>query len=189
MNSLLRSRTRAMLATALTGALAILALGVTAASAEPSTTPTNAYPPPSPCATSVLTGTFAPGATLEIESTGFTPNAPAEIWLHSTPVLLSSSHSDATGTITATVHIPADLTPGQHTLEVKMPSRTCSLALTSNQGVEASNTARNQPSVSPDTSSHSLAFTGFSAITSLAVVVVLLVSGLVFLVLGRRRRT
>ena len=172
----------------------MLALTAAPAGAEPNST--NAYPPPTPCATSVLTGTFEPGATLEIQSTGFTPNGEAEILLHSKTVDLLDTKADSSGTIVATVHIPSDLAAGQHSLEVKMPSRTCSLTLTNDKGVDASSasrgvdaskTQRSQPPAT-STSSQGLAFTGFSAITSLIVVVALIGGGVLFLVLGRRRR-
>ena len=61
----------------------------------------------------------AAGATITLTGAGFQAGEPLEVWLLSTPVQLTSLNADAAGAFTATVTIPANVTPGAHTLEVR----------------------------------------------------------------------
>jgi len=195
MDTVRLGRVRAVLLAGIVATGATIAFASSAHAADP-TAPSSSvgiYPPPTPCATTILDGTFVAGGTLKIESTGFVPGGPAQIWLHSSPVLLLDTTADSTGTITATVQIPSNLAPGKHTLLITMPNRTCTLSLNNGgSGVEPTQTTRSQPTLGVDATTsargESLAFTGVSTLTSLVVVVVLLGSGVLFLVLGRRRR-
>ena len=59
------------------------------------------------------------GATISLTGDGYQPNEPLEIWLLSTPVQLTTLTADAQGAFTTTVTIPANVTPGAHTLEIR----------------------------------------------------------------------
>lgn len=57
-----------------------------------------------------------PGGQLMIQGGGFAPNEDVEIWLHSTPVLLSTIPANALGAISTTITIPTTATPGAHSI-------------------------------------------------------------------------
>jgi len=59
------------------------------------------------------------GTTVTLTGAGFQAGEPLEVWLLSTPVQLASPNADAAGTFSATVTIPANVTPGAHILEVR----------------------------------------------------------------------
>ena len=59
------------------------------------------------------------GATITLTGDGYQPNEALEIWLLSTPVQLTTLTADAQGAFTTTVTIPANVTPGAHTLEIR----------------------------------------------------------------------
>lgn len=61
----------------------------------------------------------APGDVITLTGSGFQPGESVEIWLLSTPVRLAVLSADASGAFSVTVTIPANITPGSHTLEVR----------------------------------------------------------------------
>jgi hypothetical protein len=77
----------------------------------------------------------APGGSLSVSGTGFTPGERVAIELHSTPVTLALSTADATGAIAAEVTIPAGTEPGEHTIVLTGldSGRTASAAITVTQ--------------------------------------------------------
>lgn len=58
----------------------------------------------------------AQGGQVTLSGGGFGAGETVEIWLNSTPVLLSSLPASASGTFSTTLTIPADAAPGAHTL-------------------------------------------------------------------------
>ena len=99
-------------------ALAVAALGmffvVPAASAT-------AYPPTTCPSLSVSTTNPQPGETITLSSSGMPANAHVKIYLHSDPILLKTVTTDASGSFTTTVTLPAGLT-GTHTI-VAVPDK------------------------------------------------------------------
>ncbi|WP_282837589.1 LPXTG cell wall anchor domain-containing protein [Microbacterium flavum] len=69
------------------------------------------------------------GGEVVVGGTGFAPRAEAEVWLHSTPVLLTSTRTAVDGSLRATSTIPASATPGIHTIVVKAGSGTASIQI------------------------------------------------------------
>lgn len=63
--------------------------------------------------------TVAAGASLTVLGTGFAPDSEADIQLRSAPVRLVTIVTDGRGDLRATVRIPADTTPGRHTVVVE----------------------------------------------------------------------
>jgi hypothetical protein len=60
--------------------------------------------------------TVAPGGSLTIAGDGFVPGEEVPIVFYSEPVLLATATADADGAIEASVTIPADASPGVHTI-------------------------------------------------------------------------
>ena len=73
--------------------------------------------PDKPTAT-LSASTVAPGGTLTVSGTGFTPGEPVVATLHSTPIELGTVTADADGVATLTFTVPADLEPGDHRVEL-----------------------------------------------------------------------
>jgi len=96
------------------------------ASRSPSATP-SASATPSPAATApadgvevtLSLGSVRAGQDLTVEATGLGAGEGADIWLHSTPVLLTSAVADSTGALHVVARIPAATTPGTHTVIVR----------------------------------------------------------------------
>lgn len=71
--------------------------------------------PPTP---TVDTASPSAGGPITVAGGGFAASTPLTIELHSTPVVLGTTTSDAFGNYSATVVIPVDTTPGPHELVV-----------------------------------------------------------------------
>ena len=105
------------LVVALLGLTAALGLTVPAASAQSGcpATASNPYPPTS--ASVQLSSTeVAPGAQITVSGTCFTPNSVVGLEFQSAPVSLGAAQTNAAGSFSRTVTIPADATPGRHTI-------------------------------------------------------------------------
>lgn len=59
-------------------------------------------------------GSVAPGGSVHVSANVFSAGARSELWLHSTPVLLSAVTSDDRGAVSADVTIPPSTPPGTH---------------------------------------------------------------------------
>lgn len=75
----------------------------------------NQYPP-SACGLALGRSQVRPGEALSVSGGGFRPNSAVTIVFRSAPVTLGSATTDASGAFTTTVTIPADATPGTHTI-------------------------------------------------------------------------
>jgi LPXTG-motif cell wall-anchored protein len=58
------------------------------------------------------------GGSLTINSSGWMADSSVTITLHSTPVVLTTVKSDATGTVNVTVTVPSNTASGSHTIEL-----------------------------------------------------------------------
>ena len=90
-------------------------------STEPAATPTpTPTPSPTPAPFAVPTDlevdddTPALGQSVELTSYGWRGVSNVKVWLHSTPVLLATVHTDATGDIRSIVEVPMNTTTGSH---------------------------------------------------------------------------
>lgn len=126
----------------------------------------------------VTSGTLAPGGTVTLTGSGFTPGAAVSIYVYSTPTLLSKTVSDATGSIAVAVTIPADLAPGSHTLQAIGPAPGGgSTDLTTSFTVPGSGAS----------GGGGLPVTGFPAFTVLGVAVLAVLIGGTLVLMSRRR--
>lgn len=115
-------------------------------SPEPTTTAT---PAPSSAPTgggvsrsaSLSSSTVTPGGTLTVTGRGYAPGEAIELWLHSTPVKLSSGTANADGTFSRTVTIPDTTTPGTHRIEVRAAGGSTSLPLSVVAGLAVTGTS------------------------------------------------
>jgi LPXTG-motif cell wall-anchored protein len=120
--------------------------------------------------------TVAPGKTVTVSGTGYAPFSTITLAIYSTPQVLTTVVTDASGNFTATVTVPAGLEAGNHTLVAS--------------GVDSSGTVRyvNLAVTVSSTGKASLAYTGADvALPSIiGLVAVSLGGGLIF---ARRRAT
>lgn len=112
----------------LTGLLALLfTLAAAPASAQD-------YPPDAPTA-AVSDTTVAPGEPITITSEGWLPGSEVTITFESEPQVLATVQTGGDGAFTTQVTVPADATPGEHTLRLSGldpdgQPRTVAIALT-----------------------------------------------------------
>lgn len=136
--------------------------------------------------------TVAAGGTLTVTGTGFTPCAPVALNLHSDPVALATVTADATGAFSSPVTIPADTTPGSHTITgtsgtvngIVSITVTAPGATSSSAGGSSSSSA----AVTPAQSGGPLAFTGAHAALYGGLGLMLVLAGGAVAYLARRRR-
>jgi hypothetical protein len=65
----------------------------------------------------VSSTTTSPGGSVQISGSGFVPGTTVQLLLFSSPVSLGTVQANGAGAITASVTIPANTPPGQHTLQ------------------------------------------------------------------------
>jgi len=160
----------------------VVALGLVAVASMQASASADPYPPNSGCAISTSDTTVQGGSTLTIAGSGFPVNSTVHLAVHSAaPVGLGSVRTDAQGSFADTVTIPSSITGGDHRIVASSGSTTCSF------DPFATNTAKTV-NISQNTANNGTAYTGFAAVTATVIALALLGGGLLFLVLGRRRR-
>lgn len=137
----------------------------------------------------------AAGGTVTISGAGFVASADLRIELRSTPVLLGTATTDATGAFRTTVTVPADTAPGAHSLVMIDPDGAeTAVALTVTAaagGGQPGGTPGGGGATAPGTGTSkngSLATTGADSAPFILAAVLLLGTGLGLVVLRRRRR-
>jgi hypothetical protein len=126
------------------------------------------------------TSTTPPGGQLLVTGENFVPNELITLVLHSTPVTLGTTTSTATGTFSTEVTIPADTTPGAHTIVATGASgdfATTDITVAATTPIPVTAT------------SSGLAFTGADIAALSGVGAVALALGGMLILAGRRRRT
>lgn len=113
----IRATTQGVLGLGLPGYGDIGSVPPAPAGLEPIACPTD---PPSGGAATVTASaaSVTVGGSLSLTATGFQAGETVDATLRSTPVALGAFEADAAGTLTATVTIPADVEPGDHTIEL-----------------------------------------------------------------------
>ena len=96
----------------------------TSTTSKPSSTTTTTTATTQTQATVLGSSTVPPGGAVTVTAAGFAPNTTANMTLFSDPVSLGTTQADATGTVRATVRIPANTTAGQHTIVITGPGAT-----------------------------------------------------------------
>jgi hypothetical protein len=126
--------------------------------------------------TGPVPATLTAGQKLPLSGSGFAPGSTVSLYLYSTPTLLGTVLTDATGSFSTTVTLPAGLAPGAHHLVAV--------------GVDASVNARVLRSdVTVPTPAGQLAWTGFEATPFALAGGLAVLLGIVLVVVPRRRRT
>jgi 5'-nucleotidase len=160
---------KALTAFALAAALAVV-VGPAVAHAQD-------YPPVSEDLT-VSDSTVVPGQSITISGSGAEPNSTVSIYLFSAPILLGTTTADGDGTFSATVTIPAGVSPGTHTLRAIQGGE-----------VLASVALVVVGSGSGGSSGSDLPFTGGTTLPGIGIGVGLIAVGSTLLLLSRRRRS
>ena len=75
-------------------------------------------PGPAPVPAVALTGALQPGGTVSVQGSGLPSNTAVRVELHSTPSVLGTASTSATGAFALTATIPARTAPGAHALVV-----------------------------------------------------------------------
>lgn len=108
-------------------------------------------------------------SSITLQGSGFEAGASVEIWIFSTPTYLGSTTVGADGTFTASVVVPSELVPGDHTVQVQVEEQSVVIPV--------------------EKPSYSLPATGYAEdwlrLTSLGSIVI----GLMMLLLTRRRHS
>jgi hypothetical protein len=146
--------------------------------------PAFAYGPNAPTVTSSTT-TVCAGCPITLSGNGFQPGETITIQLFSTPVTIGSTTADPSGAFTTTVTIPANTTPGNHTIVATglTSGTTASFAIV----VTGASTA-GVSTTAGTPSSGSLAFTGADIAAMAGVGAIALALGGMLVFAGRRRR-
>lgn len=98
----------------------------------PTVDPTPPTEPPAPAAVPTLTlssGSIVQGGSLTVSGSGFGASADAEVWLHSTPVLLGRATTADSGSFSLTVTVPASTPAGAHAVVVTTAAGSVSVPL------------------------------------------------------------
>lgn len=152
-------------------ALAALGLSFGAnASADPS-----AYPPSTGCTVSTSDQSVAPGAGVTITGSGFPASSSVQLTMQS-GAAVGTVQTDSQGSFSTHVTIPASATSNDRVVAAA-GSTTCSFGLNA--------ASHGTP---PQTPNGSTAYTGFAAVTASVIALALLAGGVLFVVIGRRRR-
>jgi len=172
----------ALLLTVTAGAMSLWATSASAESTTPSTSASAAYPPPAPCTLTVGTVNLSPGQSALVTGSDFTPNTNVTLSLDTPATVLGTAMTDGSGDLNTTVKMPTTLTAGPHQIIASANNSSCQIG--------ASYTAPSTPPTTPPSggSDGDLAFTGFAAITAAILGGLLLIGGLTFQLVGRRRR-
>ncbi|ROS31309.1 discoidin domain-containing protein [Cellulomonas sp. PhB150] len=93
-------------------------------SAAPRPTPTDPTDPALPgdeddVDVTLSAGRVEAGGTLTVRATGLEPGEAVEVWLHSTPVLLTQGEADADGGVEVVATVPTETPVGSHTVVVR----------------------------------------------------------------------
>lgn len=139
--------------------------------------PAFAYGPNAPSIQSSTSST-SPGGSLTVTGSGFCPTCTITLTIHSTPVTLGTTTSDANGNFSTSVSIPSDTAPGNHTIVATDPD-----------GDTASTAILVAGSVGPTVAASSgLAFTGADISAVSAIGAIALALGGMLILTSRRRR-
>lgn len=84
-----------------------------------STSTSTSTPTPAPSASQLSSSTVARGGTLTVTDTGFAAGESVGVYLHSTPVLLTTTTAGSSGAVSVTVTIPSSTAVGNHQLELR----------------------------------------------------------------------
>ncbi len=61
---------------------------------------------------------LSPGSTTTMSASGFAPNTPVAVVVHSLPIVLGTTQADGTGHVQVAIRLPSDVPTGSHTFEL-----------------------------------------------------------------------
>ena len=163
----------------ITVALAAIAVGGVALAGAAAA---QVYPPATECGVQLSASAVGPGGVITVSGSQAPPNAPLSVVFESTPVVIATTTADASGHFTIQTTIPADATPGQHTIRVEGVTGCSAQVFVPGGTAGAAGPARAR-------ASGSLAYTGWSALTIGLVGLVSLTVGGLLVAAERRSRT
>jgi hypothetical protein len=117
-----------------------------------------------------------PGGSLTVSGNNFAPDSTTTITLHSTPVVLATTSTNSAGSFFAVVTIPADTSPGTHTI------------VATDAAGDSASTIIVVTGTVPVAASSGLAFTGADIAALSGVGAVAMALGGMLILTGRRRR-
>lgn len=118
------------------------------------------------------------GGSVQVSGEGFSPGTTVDVWMFSTPKLLGEVMVGADGSFSRRLTLPAGIAVGPHTVQMNGISTDGQLrSLSTGIVVEAEGSAL----------AHELAYTGSSPLPLVGLALALLLTGIVALLLGRRR--
>ncbi|MGN6127817.1 MAG: lamin tail domain-containing protein [Humibacter sp.] len=139
--------------------------------------------------------TVQAGGTITIEGTGLDAGTQYSVILHSDPVTIGAAAADADGNLTLTATVPADTTPGAHTLIVATAADPATVVASTGVTVTAASAAAGSGDPAAGgttngstTSDDTLASTGSDSLSWIAIAAPLLLLG-AGLMVARRLRT
>jgi LPXTG-motif cell wall-anchored protein len=140
------------------------------------------YPPRTECAVRLSNNVGAKGSSVTVSGVGFTAGAPVTISLHSTPVQIGTTTTDASGAFSSVVTIPLDAAAGAHSIVASDGAVVLSASFEVTGAAAAS---RAVASAAP--ASSTLPRTGVQTGVLVAVAVGLIGLGALAVIAGRRR--
>jgi hypothetical protein len=151
--------------------------------------------PPTAGTLAVSDTSVAPGDPVTVSGDGYAAGTDITITFESEPVVIGNVRADAAGAFTTQVRIPADASPGNHTIKATGLGADGGPRVTSaaifveggSAGPGGGRSAESPPATA--TRSGRLAFTGLESLLLSAVGVGLVVAGFGLATMARRRRT
>jgi hypothetical protein len=166
-------RSVALLAPVLIAAAALVAISGSA----------DAYPPGTSAQCALNAGTAAPGQSVHLDLANYDPHSSVSISFHSVPVILATVTTDATGSASADVNIPADAAAGGHVLVATEATNTSTCPIqVANAGAGGTGAGGSGGG------GGGLSNTGIAVIGLVSLGLILVAGGAFMLVAGRRRR-
>lgn len=166
--------------------LACLGLAV-AAFVAPAAASADPYPPTGGCSLS-SNQQISGGGSITIIGSGFPDNGTVHLGVHSGNVSLGTVRAGADGSFTDTVTIPTSVTGTHHQVVASSGGVTCSFSPFAGANANVGGASVHQGVDSIHAGTSGTASTGFHTLTASLLAVVLLGGGLLFVLLGRRRR-
>jgi len=163
----------------------VLALGVLIGTATAAVAQT--YPPVSNPLT-ISSSVAVAGQPLTVSGEGAQPGATVTFTFASQPVVVATTTADGNGRFSATFRIPADATPGEHTVTATSNGEVLGVVTVRVLPASQEQLQREREAPAQAQDQDLLAFTGFNGLLKLCLGLGMILVGVVLLLAIRRRR-
>jgi hypothetical protein len=163
----------------------VLALGVLIGTATAAVAQT--YPPVSNPLT-ISSSVAVAGQPLTVSGEGAQPGATVTFTFASQPVVVATTTADGNGRFSATFRIPADATPGEHTVTATSNGEVLGVVTVRVLPASQEQLQREREAQAQAQAQDLLAFTGFNGLLKLCLGLGMIAVGVVLLLAIRRRR-